>query len=143
MPEAFLNELEPWLRGLPFSLTVCDEKGTILYMNDRAGRSFESQGGKALVGSNILDCHPEPARTRLREIMEKQERNVYTTERGQISNLPPHLTPGKISNLPPIPSLGTRRLIFQSPWYRDGVYAGFFELILPLPESMPHFIREA
>ncbi len=120
MPEAFLNELEPWLRGLPFSLTVCDEKGTILYMNDRADRSFESQGGKALVGSNILDCHPEPAKTRLREIVEKRERNVYTVEKK-----------------------GTRRLIFQSPWYRDGVYAGFFELILPLPESMPHFIREA
>ncbi len=120
MPEAFLNELEPWLCGLPFSLTVCNDAGTILYMNDRADRSFEAWGGKARVGSDILDCHPEPARTRLREIMEKQQRNVYTVEKK-----------------------GTRRLIFQAPWYRDGVYAGFFELILPLPENMPHFIRNA
>ncbi len=119
MPEEFLNNLGPWLMGLPFSLTVCDEKGTILYMNSRADRSFESQGGKALVGSNVLDCHPEPARTKLLTIMEQREQNVYTVEKK-----------------------GTRRLIFQSPWYRDGVYSGFFELILQIPESMPHFIRK-
>jgi hypothetical protein len=120
LPEEFVRNLEPWLRELPFSLSVCDAAGTILYMNDRAGLSFAAQGGKARLGTDILDCHPEPARTKLRQIMEKRAQNVYTVEKK-----------------------GARRLIFQAPWYRDGAYAGFFELILPVPESLPHFIRKA
>ncbi len=120
MEEPFLQNLEPWLRELPLSITVCDTAGTILYMNDRAGVSFAAQGGLARVGTNVLDCHPEPARTKLRTILEKREQNVYTVEKK-----------------------GARRLIFQAPWYRDGQYAGFFELILPLPEDLPHFVRPA
>jgi hypothetical protein len=120
METAFTRHLEPWLRELPLSVTVCDAGGTILYMNDRAGVSFAAQGGLERVGTNILNCHPEPARTRLRAIMEKREENVYTVEKQ-----------------------GARKLIFQAPWYRDGAYAGFFELILPIPGDMPHFVRQA
>jgi hypothetical protein len=32
-------------------------------------------------------------------------------------------------------------LIYQSPWYRDGQYAGFVEISLEIPFDMPHFIR--
>ena len=36
---------------------------------------------------------------------------------------------------------GIKKLIYQSPWYRDGQYAGFVELSLEIPFDMPHFIR--
>ena len=35
-----------------------------------------------------------------------------------------------------------RKLIYQSPWYRDGAYAGFVELSLEIPAEMPHFVRQ-
>ena len=37
--------------------------------------------------------------------------------------------------------MGIKKLIYQSPWYDNGVYAGFVELSLPVPHAMPHFIR--
>ena len=35
-----------------------------------------------------------------------------------------------------------RKLIYQAPWYRDGVHAGLVELSLELPADMPHFVRD-
>jgi hypothetical protein len=36
---------------------------------------------------------------------------------------------------------GRRKLIYQSPWFRDGEFAGFVELSLPLPDDMPNYVR--
>jgi hypothetical protein len=33
-------------------------------------------------------------------------------------------------------------LIYQTPTYRDGKYAGFIELSLEIPKEIPHFIRD-
>ena len=32
-------------------------------MNEQAAKAYATQGGKALIGTNLLDCHPEPARS--------------------------------------------------------------------------------
>jgi hypothetical protein len=37
---------------------------------------------------------------------------------------------------------GVRKLIYQAPWYRDGIFQGLVELSLDIPASMPHFVRE-
>jgi PAS domain S-box-containing protein len=108
-----------WVDSIDAAVTVCDTEGVILEMNDRSARMFGMQGGKALIGSNLLDCHPEPARSKLRLIMEQRRANTYTTEKQ-----------------------GRRKLVHQAPWYRDGAYAGLVEIVLPLPEGMPHFIRD-
>ena len=110
----------PWAREFPGAIVVCDAQGIILEMNDRAAQSFHDQGGAALVGSNLLDCHPEPSRTKLAELLRSQRPNVYTVEKR-----------------------GARKLVYQSPWYADGKYAGLVELVLELPDAMPHFVREA
>ena len=110
---------QTWVREFDAAVTVCDAAGIILEMNDRAARMFKEQGGRALLGSNVLDCHPEPARTKLGLLMERREASTYTTEKN-----------------------GRRKLIHQAPWYRDGAYAGFVEFVLALPDAMPHFIRE-
>jgi transcriptional regulator with PAS, ATPase and Fis domain len=112
--------LEPhaWIQEFPAAVTVCDSDGIILAMNARAIQSFESSGGARLVGANVLDCHPEPARTKLKELLASGRANVYTIEKN-----------------------GVRKLIYQSPWYVDGKYRGLVELALEIPAELPHFVR--
>jgi hypothetical protein len=108
-----------WVHEFAGSVTVCDGEGIILEMNERAIQSYAAEGGQALLGSNLFECHPEPARSRLRELMAAQQVNVYTIEKR-----------------------GIRKLIYQAPWYQDGQYGGFLEMVLELPEQMPHFVRQ-
>jgi transcriptional regulator with PAS, ATPase and Fis domain len=107
-----------WIKEFPAAVTVCDATGIILEMNDRAAQTFEKDGGYALVGKNMLDCHPEPARGKVREMLASHQKNVYTIEKN-----------------------GVKKLIFQSPWFKHNEYAGFVELSLEIPFEMPHFVR--
>jgi transcriptional regulator with PAS, ATPase and Fis domain len=112
-----MSELD-WIKEFPAAVTVCDATGVILEMNDRAAKGYEMDGGRALIGSNMLDCHPERARAKTEALLAAREKNVYTIEKN-----------------------GIKKLIYQSPWYRDGQYAGFVEISLEIPVEMPHFIR--
>jgi hypothetical protein len=47
----------------------------------------------------------------------------------------------KRQNIYTIEKNGVKKLIYQTPWYQDGQYAGFIELSLEIPFEMPHFIR--
>ncbi len=107
-----------WLKELPIAVTVCDKDGIILEMNDKSAKTFESDGGYALVGTNVLDCHPARARAIFEQMMAEQKRNVYTIEKN-----------------------GVKKLIYQTPWYQNGEYAGFVEFSLEIPFEMPHFLR--
>jgi transcriptional regulator with PAS, ATPase and Fis domain len=108
-----------WVQEFPGAITVCDTDGKIIEMNGQASKTLEKDGGEKLIGANVLDCHPEPARTKLKEIMAARRTNVYTIEKGS-----------------------RKKLIYQAPWYRDGVYAGLVELSLEIPFTIPHFIRD-
>jgi hypothetical protein len=66
------------------AVTVCDEVGILLEMNDKAAKTFESDGGYKLIGSNVLDCHPEPARTKTERLLGAREKNVYTIEKNGV-----------------------------------------------------------
>jgi transcriptional regulator with PAS, ATPase and Fis domain len=107
-----------WILEFDGAVTVCDRDGIILYMNDRAAGTFDRWGGRDLVGKSLLDCHPEPARSKLVHLMEHRQKNAYTIEKA-----------------------GIRKLIYQVPWFDRGAYAGFVELSLELPAEMPHFVR--
>ncbi len=107
-----------WVKEFPGAITVCDAKGLLIDMNDRAAAVLAQDGGRALIGKSILDCHPEPARAKTQELLESGSRNVYTIEKD-----------------------GVKKLIFQSPWFREGRYAGLVELSLEVPFEMPHFVR--
>ncbi len=108
-----------WIGEFPAAITVCDPEGILLGMNEKACDTFAKDGGSALIGTNVLDCHPEPARTKLAALLASGVPNIYSIEKA-----------------------GSRKLIYQSPWYKDGRYSGFIELALPIPESIPHFIRD-
>jgi PAS domain-containing protein len=108
-----------WINELPAAITVCDTEGTITEMNERACASFAEEGGAALIGTNVLDCHPEPARTVLEHLLKTGSSNCYTIEKQ-----------------------GRKKLIFQSPWYEMGEYRGLVEISIPLPVEVPHFVRD-
>ena len=108
-----------WVDEIEMALTVTDAEGKILAMNQRAVRTFAEDGGAALVGTNVLDCHPEPARSRLAQMFLTKSSNHYTISKG-----------------------GQRKAIHQLPWYCSGVFAGFVELAIPIGDDLPHFDRD-
>ena len=111
--------MNDWVKEFPGAVTVCDTEGRIVEMNARSVEGFASDGGAKLVGTDVLDCHPEPSRTKLKVLMDERRTNVYTIRKN-----------------------GKKKLIFQTPWFKDGVYAGFVELSIEIPSDMPHFNRD-
>jgi predicted urease superfamily metal-dependent hydrolase len=109
-----------WVDEFPGAIIVCDSVGLVLEMNAKAIDNFKEEGGQKLIGSNLLDCHPEPARTKLRRLMEAQQANVYTTERE-----------------------GVRELVCHIPWYEAGKYRGLVELSLVISGEIPNLVRDA
>ena len=101
-----------WANPLPVPLTICDEKGIILYMNPASAENFKKDGGAELVGKNLLDCHPEPSRTMLRDMLQEKKGHTYLSEKD-----------------------GVRKLIHETPWYENGSFKGLMELIIPLPDG--------
>jgi len=108
----------PWVQGIDAAITVCDRAGIILEMNDRAVQNFARDGGAGLIRTNVLDCHPEPARSKLSQLMAAEETNVYTIQKH-----------------------GVKKMIYQAPWYQGGEYGGFIEISFVIPLEMPHFDR--
>lgn len=114
-----MYSIPDWAEEFPGAVTVCDLDGNVLYMNQRAGKTFAKWGGRELVGRSLMDCHPEPARSKLRRLLESGGTNVYTIEKA-----------------------GVKKLIFQAPWHREGQRCGLVELSLELPQELPHFVRD-
>lgn len=110
---------QAWTGEFPGAVTVCDRTGVILFLNDRSAAGFAADGGQALVGRNLLDCHPEPARSKTADLLASPRVNAYTIEKR-----------------------GVKKLIYQAPWYRDREYQGLVELSLVIPAELPHFVRE-
>ncbi len=113
-----MSDETSWAEEAPLAITVTDERGTIVAMNARSRETFAADGGAALIGRSVFDCHPEPARSRLRELYETRRPNHYTISKG-----------------------GRRKIIHQIPWTRDGRFAGFVEISIPIPDELPHFDR--
>lgn len=108
-----------WIKEFSAAITVCDSEGIILEMNDKACKMFEKDGGKELIGKNVLDCHPEPARNKLKEMLKARTTNCYTIEKG-----------------------GIKKLVYQAPWYKDNQHMGLVEAVIEIPAEMPHFKRD-
>ncbi|MGD0396642.1 MAG: PAS domain-containing protein [Nitrososphaerales archaeon] len=107
-----------WFEQLPCGVTVCDKDYTILYMNDKAAVVSSKEGGKALIGKNLMDCHPPEAQKKLEKVMASGRPNVYTTEKK-----------------------GTKKLVYQCHWKKRGRVAGLVEFSFELPSDMPNFVR--
>lgn len=112
-----MNKLK-YFQEADIAITICDRDGKIIEMNDQS-REVNLKPGQELIGQNVLDCHPEPARSLLERLMVHQEKHVYTIEKGE-----------------------QKKLIYQIPWYEGGEYAGFIELSMKIPKEMPHYVRK-
>jgi hypothetical protein len=108
----------PWAENFPGAITLCDRDGVILDMNERAAQGYQKDGGRGLIGRSLFPCHSERSQAMLKEMLASGQPNVYTIEKN-----------------------GVKKLIYQTPWYQDGAYAGFAELSLEIPFEMPHFVR--
>lgn len=112
-------ETGSWTKQFPAAITVCDPGGIILEMNVKSARTFAKDVGYQLIGQNIFDCHPDPARGKLERLMEARKKNTYTIEKN-----------------------GVWKLIHQTPWYKDGQYAGFIEFSFEIPVEMKHIVHD-
>jgi transcriptional regulator with PAS, ATPase and Fis domain len=108
-----------WIEKLNGNIIVSNADGVIIYMNENAISNYEKEGGKNLIGKNLMDCHNESSRQKILEIMKTHKANVYTIEKK-----------------------GKKKIVYQSPWFRDGEFRGIIEFSLEIPFDMPHFIRE-
>ena len=97
-----------WIDKLDGNVIVSDADGKIIYMNERALAAYEKDGGRDLIGRDLLESHSEASRKKIMEIM----------------------------------TSGKKKIIYQSPWFVDGIFRGITELSLEIPFEMPHFIRE-
>ncbi len=107
-----------YFKQAPISVTICDKDGKILEMNDKSISTF-TKDGKSLVGNSLLDCHPEPARTKLLGLLENHNINAYTIEKN-----------------------GIKKLIYQMPWFDGEEFGGYIELSMEIPFEMPHYVRK-
>lgn len=107
-----------WWLGLPCPITVTDTAGVILAMNEASVQHYARFGGSRLIGSNMLDCHPELPRAKVARMLAKPGANVYMVERD-----------------------GVRHLVYQSTWYEGDDPAGLVEMIVELPERMELLVR--
>ncbi len=107
-----------WSDEFDGAITICDREGIITYMNDTSKRVFIKYGGGDLIGTSLLDCHPESSRSKLAEMLITPTTNIYTIEKA-----------------------GIKKIIHQSPLYEKGVFSGIIEVSIELPHSLPHFNR--
>lgn len=102
-----------------FAVTITDIDNKIVYMNDKAKKTFEKYGGGKLIGTDLLVCHSQKSQEIIKELLNSNKTNVYTIEKN-----------------------GIKKLIYQTPWLENGIVSGLIELSLELPSDMPHFKRD-
>lgn len=108
-----------WAEEFNGAVTVCDRDGIIVYMNKQSVRQFSKYGGEKLTGSNLLDCHSEPSKSKLKQMLESPVDNMYTTENSE----------------------GVRKIIYQTPWKMKGEFCGIIEISFLLNSELPNFQR--
>ena len=108
-----------YFEGADIAVTICAKDGTIIDMNGKSRKTFLKPRREELIGENVLDCHPEPARSMLEDMLHNPRTNIYTVEKE-----------------------GLKKLICQTPWYDGEDYSGFMELSIVLPEIIPNRVRK-
>lgn len=112
------QELLRWADDIGCAVTICDSEGRILYMNNRSRETFARHGD--IIGHDLFAYHPEHAQKQIRHMLDTGETNAYSITKN-----------------------GRKKIIYQTPWRKDGEVAGLVEISIPLPENMKHFDRDS
>jgi len=110
---------EAWFKYFPGAIIVTDENAIIVEMNDASAEKYKEDGGFTLIGQNVIDCHPKSIQDKIHHIYESKKPNVYL-----------------------IQNHGEKILIYQTPYVKDGKFAGVVEISLPLPEEFQYLDRD-
>ena len=105
-----------WAEEMKCAVTVCDTEGIILYMNRKARTTFAKHGN--LIGKCLFECHNPDSLKKIHEMLETGTTNSYTIEKH-----------------------GIRKMIYQTPWFKNGTVAGLVEISMEIPDTMPHHVR--
>lgn len=105
-----------WAEQMNCAVTVCDAEGVILYMNEKSRETFAKHGD--LIGKNLFECHSPASQDKIRHMLATGESNSYTITKGPV-----------------------KKMIYQTPWRKDGRIAGMVEISMIIPEEMPHYVR--
>lgn len=107
MDTKFFNELDT-------AITVCNIDGIILFMNEKACKTFKKYGGRDLIGKNIFDYHNSNSCDIIKKLLKEDRSNTYTITKNNM-----------------------KKLIHQTTWHHDGKVMGLIEFSVELPEDMP------
>ena len=111
--------MEDWMEEFPAAITVSDREHVIVYLNAKAAKTYEKEGGRELIGRNLLACHKHRSMEIIERIFTTGEPNAYTIEKQ-----------------------GKKKFIYQSPWRKNGEIAGLVEISAEVPFELPHFNRD-
>jgi PAS domain-containing protein len=92
---------------------VCDRRFRLTYMNRRAERLTRKYGGRRLLGTDLLGCHPPEAQIRLKRILASGRSSVRIQRKGR-----------------------TAFLTWDSVWTRNGRIGGLVEVHMRLPNRV-------
>jgi transcriptional regulator with PAS, ATPase and Fis domain len=62
------SELGTLFAGLRATVTVADEDGHIVFLNDRAIAHYADRGGRELIGTHLHDCHNTTSQKKIRQM---------------------------------------------------------------------------
>ncbi|MFA6712259.1 MAG: PAS sensor protein [Bacteroidales bacterium] len=105
-----------WAKELNCAITVCDIEGNIIFMNDKSKDIFSKYGN--LIGKNLKDCHSDNSWKKIQSMLKSGKSNSYTIFKN-----------------------GVKKMIYQTPWFEDGIVGGLVEISMVIPEEIPHYIR--
>ncbi len=102
-----------FFKEVNFAVTVSDNEGNVVYQNDSS-----SDVNGDVRGKNMMGCHNERSCQIIMHLLNDAATNVYT-----------------------ISKKGRKKLIYQTPWFENGVVKGLVELSIIIPEELPHYER--
>lgn len=108
-----LIKAKAWANQMDVSVTVCDLKGIIVYMNQASVLDFQKYGGADLIGKSLIDCHNLKSQQKIREMLEYPYTNTYVIEKDN-----------------------DKKIIRQFPWIEAGQTKGIIELSFKLPADL-------
>ena len=104
-----------WATELNFAITVSDINNNIIYMNNKSKASFSD----TKIGDNLDNCHSNSSNEIIKKLKENNISNTYTIQKNE-----------------------TKKLIHQTPWYKNGIVAGLVELSIIIPNNISHYNRD-
>ena len=113
-----LINAKSWAEEMDVKVTVCDLKGTIVYLNRASALGLHKYGGSELIGKSIFDCHNSHSCDIIKEMLKLPIVNIYFVEKE-----------------------GERRFVRQFPWEEDGELRGIIEISFTVPFDIPVKVR--